>query len=599
MYRILGIAPYEALKKAMTRIAEKRTDLELECYVGDLDKGVEIVQEKDPGSYDAIISRGGTAKAIQSVTDIPVIDIPLSVYDILRAIRLANNYQSNYAIIGFPHITEVAHTLCDLLQYHIRIITIQSEKEVAPALKKLQQEDYHMIICDMISHLYAGQFNMNAILITSGAESIVSAFHQAIQICNSYALIRAENSFLKTILNNPESSTIVMEEDGSIFFSSWKSTQSEEAMISSLRDQRHQYLSQDTQRTFFHSIDRTLFQIDCRVSSYNEKKYLIFYITESKTPLHIGKHGIHFLNQRDVEKQYFSSFYSLTGALGTLNIEDISQSPLPIFLFSEEGTGKESVASLLYLKGSFSSKPYVTVDCSMLNERNWNYLLNQYNSPLNDKEITIFFRNLETLSPNRHHQLLDAMIDANICTRNRVIFSSCGSNNPATASYLREYVKRLNCIQITLQSLRDRRDEIPLLANICLSRLNVELGKQLIGFEPSAIEILSQYDWPLNYSQFQRVLMSAASATEASYISSDTIAELIMNEQATSSYQFLGQEAGKGKLPNLTLNSMVQGIVKKSLEDNGGNQSQTARKLGISRTTLWRYLGGKKNSSSD
>ena len=73
----------------------------MDAYVGDLSHGKELVLRHIGENYDAIISRGGTAQLIKEVTEIPVVEISLSVYDILRAIKLAENYQERYAIIGF------------------------------------------------------------------------------------------------------------------------------------------------------------------------------------------------------------------------------------------------------------------------------------------------------------------------------------------------------------------------------------------------------------------------------------------------------------------------------------------------------------------
>ncbi len=87
-----------------------------------------IVQRMAPNSYDCIISRGGTAALIREVTDVPVVEIQLSVYDVLSAMKLAENYSSRYAIVGFPNITESAHILCDLLGSDLDILTVTAAK---------------------------------------------------------------------------------------------------------------------------------------------------------------------------------------------------------------------------------------------------------------------------------------------------------------------------------------------------------------------------------------------------------------------------------------------------------------------------------------
>ena len=119
--KILGIAPYEGILTLMKQVSEKRDDIELTAYVGDLKKGLDITSKYTVNDFDVIVSRGGTAELIQETSSIPVVEIQLSVYDILRSIKLAQNINNKYAIVGFPSITKNAHFLCDILRYNIDI----------------------------------------------------------------------------------------------------------------------------------------------------------------------------------------------------------------------------------------------------------------------------------------------------------------------------------------------------------------------------------------------------------------------------------------------------------------------------------------------
>ena len=89
--RILGIAPYDGMRTAMEQAAQAYPNVEMDIYTGDLEDGQAIVQQMPPNSYDCIISRGGTAALIRQVTDLPVVDIHISVYDVLRTMKLAEN----------------------------------------------------------------------------------------------------------------------------------------------------------------------------------------------------------------------------------------------------------------------------------------------------------------------------------------------------------------------------------------------------------------------------------------------------------------------------------------------------------------------------
>lgn len=192
--KLLGIAPYEELNHSMTVIGEQFGEIDIHIYTADLEEGQQLVSELSEENYDAIISRGGTASLIHQSVSIPVIDVSISVYDILGAIKLANNYTSNFAIIGYPSITETAHLICDILQYNIKIITLDNPVSADYLLDQLKAEQYEMVLCDAVTHKMALSKSINTILITSGIESIKHAYRQAISLVNDLKQIRQKMS---------------------------------------------------------------------------------------------------------------------------------------------------------------------------------------------------------------------------------------------------------------------------------------------------------------------------------------------------------------------------------------------------------------------
>ena len=89
--------------------------------------------------YDAVLSRGGTAELLRKELDILVEEVPISVYDVLRCIKMAEKYTGKLAITGFSALTSTAKILCDLLQLNIKIVTFENEEEVLPTLKLLKE----------------------------------------------------------------------------------------------------------------------------------------------------------------------------------------------------------------------------------------------------------------------------------------------------------------------------------------------------------------------------------------------------------------------------------------------------------------------------
>lgn len=122
--RILGIAPYEGMKSIMLKLAKDRDDIDLSVFVGDLHKGAEIARKNFHEDFDIIISRGGTAELIGAITPLPVIEIALSVYDILRAIKMAENFPPAMPSSVSPE--SQAAPSCSAIFFNIRWRSIQS-----------------------------------------------------------------------------------------------------------------------------------------------------------------------------------------------------------------------------------------------------------------------------------------------------------------------------------------------------------------------------------------------------------------------------------------------------------------------------------------
>lgn len=591
--RILGIAPYDGMRTAMERAAEAYPQIQLDAYTGDLEDGVAIVQQTPPNTYHCVISRGGTAALIRKVTDLPVVDINISVYDVLRTMKLAQNYTSLYAIVGFPSITEPAHTLCSLLGYDLDILTVHSADEVTNTLQRLQEGGYRMVVCDMVTHTVARQLGLDAFLITSGMESLHTAFDQALSISEWYSQQRREIMLLRRITQGQNGRAIMLNSDGTVFYASPNDPPKE--LLEQLRSHMAEIPTNGTLK-FYYTEHDLLYSITAQVFVVDEARRYLFYCIPSRIPLHTNWAGLRSMNRGECEYLFTNSFYSLSGALGALGaeIESLSSVRQPIMISGEPGTGKEQIARHLYLHSSLVNKPLVVVNCALMNEKSWDFLLNHYSSPLNATDNTVYFQNLESIADARVPELLAAIKETGLARRVRLIFSCACREEGIVPDVLRKFTERLGCLSLSLPPLRSRQDEIPSLASLYLSSLNLELGKQISGLEPRAIEMLRQYSWPTNYTQFKNILRTLASTTSGAYVTAAQVAELLGRERAL---RRPAEPTHAEVRSDRTLDEIVTEVVQQAVAAHNGNRAAAARQLGISRTTLWRYLGRMEGES--
>lgn len=586
--RILAIVPYKEMKPAMAKLSKDRDDISLDIYVGDWAEGVNIVKSLPLENYDVIISRGGTAQLIEQNTSVPTVEINISVYDILRAIRLANNFKDRYAIVAFDSLTKNAKLLCDLLQYQIPIYTIHNSEEARIQLEQLKSEGYHLVLCDMITNLTAKTLEMNAILVTSGTESIQNAFQQAIKTHKSHRRVEEEKVLLDTLLQCPSMQTAVFLPNGELVYSS-DNIRFNNELLELLSNECATALSTDNYK-FFKSCASILYSVESRIFVINEQQYVAFYLTGNQMSMLKTKHGISYCNLKDIEKMLFDSFYNLVSLSKELEnlISSFSESTYPVMILGESGTYKSTVAQLIYSQSTMSNHPFVTIDCARISNKEWRFLVNHYNSPLNDHDNTLYFNKLETLPEEKQQQILSLILEQNLHKKNQLIFSCSVIPRTPLSGIITKFSNDLSCLVLNTIPLRESLVDIPRFSSLYLNSLNVSLSKQIIGFQPDAMELIQQYSWPSNYTQFKRVLRELAVLTDTPYIEVEHVKQVLSIETYCTDispahdspvFSFGG-----------TLNDITKTIIRKTVEDMGGNQSAAAKKLQISRTTLWKYL---------
>ena len=226
------------------------------------------------------------------------------------------------------------------------------------------------------------------------------------------------------------------------------------------------------------------------------------------------------------------------------------------------------------------------IDCSCPLDKIWNFLLNHVNSPLNDLNTTIYFHCFDQLNIEQGKELLSLLQASDVNERQRLIFSCTWVEGAKPPALVAQLMQRVNLFLLAIPPLRCRTDEIVSLAILYLSRMNLELGKQIAGFESDALQQLCRFQWAGNYVQFQRVLHELTALSNSYYINSNTVHEVLNRERtilenALTPYIFPADQ---------TLEEIIHFAIERSMEKHGGNQTAAAHQLGISRTTLWRYI---------
>jgi Nif-specific regulatory protein len=141
---------------------------------------------------------------------------------------------------------------------------------------------------------------------------------------------------------------------------------------------------------------------------------------------------------------------------------------------------------------------------------------------------------------------------------------------------------RLNVLPIYIPPLRERREDIPLLADFFLKRFNREIKKQISGFSPEAMDLLLSFAWPGNVRELENAIERAVVTAQADLLTPEAF--ILAGHTQAREDQYAGKQLKEA------VNVFKRHFIRQTLEMNRWNQTRTAKLLGIQRTYLSRLV---------
>ena len=585
---ILCIAPYEGMQEIMQNIASRRSDVIMSIFLGDREEGMRILHENEGRGMDAVISRGITAELIGASSAIPVIRIVFSIYDVLRAIKTAQTLDDHFVIVGLPEVAKCARLLCDTLRYDtIHIVTIHSQEETDKALLELKEKGFSLVVGDLYAVARAQRIALRGILIVSGIESIEDAVDQAKQVVLQNRFAESRLALYRRSLETLSMKSALLDPSGEVVFSSFAADD-----LAALHPRFLQIIPRLLEAgtlQFGASDDRKVYRIVGWTLRENESTYFLFQAEASDKSILDASRAIVFYSYDNLDTPaYFFGSRSAESLQFKELVDQYAQAVHPFLLVGETGTDIDGIAAHLHRNGQWKNGSFVLINASLCSAKNWDYFLESSNSPVYSQNVTIHIKDFDRLSGEQGARLFLYLEHMKSANRVRVILS-CNLTSSLRLDDLYEQYPSLLSRFITLRipSLRERPEEIWELSYLYLNELSLEYGRHVVGLTPEAGALLQKYSWPQNNAQLRKTLMQAILLTDKSYISDAEIAA-VMNQTIDSPASYSGKafDVDYGK----PLKDIERDIVSIVLEKEDMNQSRAAKRLGISRSTIWRIL---------
>jgi len=273
----------------------------------------------------------------------------------------------------------------------------------------------------------------------------------------------------------------------------------------------------------------------------------------------------------------------------------------------ENGTGKELLARAIHEESPRANQPFVAVSCAALPEdlieselfgHEKGAFTNAFNVRKGRFEIadggTLFLDEISELTPSVQVKLLRVLQER--------AFERLGSNKTqsvdirliaasnmdletevAAKRFRRDLFYRLNVVPLVLPPLRERADDIPLLAKHFAAKAAKKHGRSAPSLDPALIEALHDYDWPGNLRELENVMERLIVLTEGARLGLEFLPEQMLRILPHA-------EAGDETTLEGAATALKRRMISEALRSEGGNKAAAAKRLGISRSYLHRLI---------
>ena len=284
----------------------------------------------------------------------------------------------------------------------------------------------------------------------------------------------------------------------------------------------------------------------------------------------------------------------------------VAPTSMTVLISGESGSGKEYIARLIHAQSERKEAPFIAVDCGAIPKdlaasEFFGHIKGAFTGAVGDKVGyfvqasggTIFLDEIGNLSYDVQIQLLRVLEerkvrpvggDKEIAVDVRIVSATNENLKKAVAdgNFREDLYHRLNEFSLQALNLRDRKNDIPVFANHFLIASNRELGKDVIGFEESVMDVFRNYSWPGNLREMRNVVKRATLLCSSDFITLEQIpAELNQTACQTST-----------NILNMALKSEKHEIelIRDALAKCNNNKSKAAQLLKIDRKTLYNKI---------
>ncbi|MHC1761186.1 MAG: sigma 54-interacting transcriptional regulator [Negativicutes bacterium] len=623
------IAPYAELAGVASEVRDGM-GLDFPIAVGILEGAMGVADTLIRQGSEVIISRGGTAAMLRSKLELPIVEIKVTGYDVMRALHPYIGKNRKIAIVGYQNVVHGCRIFGELFGLSIRELMIPSE-EFDKDWDAAQQEVRRMVVDNDIDvvigdSLVKGRLRVDNIeiqMVESGKEAIIQAVEEARHIARVRENERRAYERLRTIIHSVHDGVVATDEQGRI---TAVNLVAEEIFGFKEKDVLGTPIGQAIPNT---RIDKVLQTGIAELEQLQQTPK--GYIVTNRVPINMEGQvqGVVATFQevakiQSVEQKIRQTLFN-SGLFARYHFDDVltedphlkriiniaknyARTDATMLLLGESGTGKELFAQSIHNFSSRQREAFVAVNCSalpgpLLESELFGYVGGAFTGARKEGKRglfelahngTIFLDEIGDMDKELQSRLLrvleekkvrrigsDSLIPVNV----RVIAATNMDiwNEGVKGKIRLDLYYRLNVLNITLPPLRERRNDISLLSSWLLKRYCDQYDKKIECLPMDVMEHLQEHPWIGNIRELKNVMERIVLSSENGRIDPEMV-DLMLDKPAIVINPDKSQE--RNNILTGTMDEIKHKVATAVLAQEGSNIARAARRLEIDRNTL-------------
>ncbi|SFL49314.1 sigma 54-interacting transcriptional regulator [Pelosinus propionicus] len=629
--RLALISTYPGMATIFKHVAEN-TGFDPYITVATLREAAAIAKNIEP-RIDVILSRGGTAEYIKEAVEIPVVAIPVTPFDVMRSIyenqSCMKKCYKKIALFSYKEKMPGIRDIEKMLGLEIDEYTFHLQEDIEAGIQDAKKRGIALVMGGILAIQLAQTYNLESILIECGEEAVYRSMYEAINLAKLRRVERSRAARIKVVLDSVVQGVIATDELGYVTIYNPAAQRifnipSEQVLGRKVQDvipntQMHKVLeSGEVQMAELQDVNGGIIATSRIPIMVGSKRSGVVSTFEDVTK-------IQYLEQQIRKQMHAKGFIAkytfkdiLTVSPVLIELKEMAAlyatTDSSVLIQGESGTGKELFSQSIHCHSRRSSGPFIAVNCAaipehLLESELFGYEGGAFTGAKKEGKQglfelahkgTIFLDEIGEIPKALQARLLRVLQEKEIM---RVggdkiipidirIISATNKNlekKMEQGEFREDLYYRLNVFNLQIPPLRERKEDIIVLAMAFLERLSADLDSPAIARELKSALIV--YDWPGNIRELYNIMERLSlmiSISEKKWSLEKILQKVMYDSVSNPNHDSIAIKVDLDQGLKSAIEQVEKIIIDTMLARCDQKQELAAKKLGIGRTTLWR-----------